>query len=420
MENIIKPLLELEAYASTKVDIARGNTPIYLTGIVDAAKAHMIHSLSGNKQKLVITYNEMRAKELVEDLRFFEKDKVYLYPARDMIFYSADVHSNDLLRERLDVINQLVMNEPVTVVLSIEALLDSIVHKALFAASILHITSDHTIKMNELIMKLSQMGFERTSQVESRGQFAIRGGIIDIFPVNSDEMFRIELWGDVIDSMRSVNPETQRTMYDVTEIMVMPAREMLVNDENIKLAGERIQKEHTSFRNKLVKNNVEPVILEHLDKSVSALLEKVNNNGNFNGIEGQIYYYYEEEDIVSIMDYFDEPIIYLDEPARIKQRLTTIKTEFDESMKNRLEKGYLLPSQMKVYHQPSHILKFIENSTAILMSTLYQNENLLPFKVRHEVLSKSVNAYNPNFELWIKDLKYYIGKDYKILFLTGT
>jgi transcription-repair coupling factor (superfamily II helicase) len=165
---------------------------------------------------------------------------------------------------------------------------------------------------------------------------------------------------------------------------------------------------------------VEPVILEHLDKSVSALLEKVNNNGNFNGIEGQIYYYYEEEDIVSIMDYFDEPIIYLDEPARIKQRLTTIKTEFDESMKNRLEKGYLLPSQMKVYHQPSHILKFIENSTAILMSTLYQNENLLPFKVRHEVLSKSVNAYNPNFELWIKDLKYYIGKDYKILFLTGS
>jgi len=420
MENIIKPLFELEAYASTKVDIDRGKTPIYLTGVVDAAKPHMIHSLSRNKQKLVITHNEMRAKDLVEDLRFFEKDKVILYPARDMIFYSADVHSNDLLRERLDVINQLINDEPITVVLSIEALLDSIVHKTLFAESILHITSEQTIKMNELITKLSYMGFERTSQVESRGQFAIRGGIIDIFPVNSDEMYRLELWGDTIDSMRSVNPETQRTMYDVNEIVVMPAREMLVNDDNIKLADHRINKEYTSFRHKLVKNSVEDIVLERLDKSVHGLLEKVNNNGNFNGIEGQIYYYFEEDEIVSIIDYFDEPIIYLDEPDRIKQRLTTIKTEYDESMKNRLEKGYLLPSQMKVYHQPSHILKFIENSTSILMSTLHQNENLLPFKVRHEVLSKSVNAYNPNFELWIKDLRYYINQDYKILFLTGS
>lgn len=419
MDNIIKPLLNLEAYESMVYDIKKNQTPIYLTGIVDSAKSHMIHGLVSEGQKLIVTYNELRAKELVEDLRFYEKDKVYNYPSRDMIFYSADVHSNDLLRERLDVIGQLIRGNDVTVVMSIEALLDSIIMKQIFEKHVKNLDMDSVVKADDFYKELSYMGYERVVQVEGRGQFAVRGGIIDIYPINSDEIYRIELWGDEIDSMRLVNPETQRSMYTVEQLTIMPAREMVVDDQRINDAKESMNAEYNKLRGQFKKASKDEHI-ERLDHAIGGILDKVTENGNFNGIEGLVYYYYQTSEIGSIIDYFTKPFIFLDEPARLKQRIENTKKEFDESIKNRLEKGYVLPSQMKVFHKPERILKGFEINKTVLLSTLHQNEHLIPYKSTHDVLTKSVNAYHQNFDMWIKDMQFFLDKEYEILFLTGS
>lgn len=177
MKALTAPLTELGSFQQILEGIAKGNTPVFATGVIDAAKTHLAYSLQAEIKRplFLLTYSELRAKEILEDLTFFTKDCAY-YPAKDILFYSADVHSMEMNRQRFLVLERLLKGETPIIVASAEALLDKYPQKEIFAAFRLTLRTGEIVEIAELTRKLVRMGYERTELVESPGQFSLRGG----------------------------------------------------------------------------------------------------------------------------------------------------------------------------------------------------------------------------------------------------
>lgn len=426
MKSIINPLNDLETFNDIINKIKLNISPIYVSGTADSQKSHLIYSvyselskkINEENIKIIITYNEMKAKSIVDDMKFFEGgENVFLYPSKDVIFYNADVHSNDIIKERIKVIGKILEGNKITIVSSIEALLDPLIEKEIFEESIIYWKIGSIVDVKNIAKKLSFMGYERTEQVESKGQFAIRGGIIDIFTFDADYIYRIELWDDEIDSLRLVNADTQRSLENIDYISILPAREIVVNEHNVKRAIKEISKD----RDELIKKFKDINRIEEKDRIEfisKELLTKVKNQGNFNGIEGNIKYYYEKT--YSILDYINNPIIFIDEPNKVKERWENIKKEFNESMINRYEKGYLLTGQINIVHNINDIIRKIESNKCIVLSTLFQKEELIKYNLKVQLNIKSINSYHNNFDVLKKDLKYWVNNKFRILLLSAS
>ncbi len=149
------------------------------------------------------------------------------------------------------------------------------------------------------------------------------------------------------------------------------------------------------------------------------LIYKVKGEGNFNGIEGNVHYYY--KDLVTLFDYFDKPILYLDEPPlRIKDRLKSLHKEFGESMRSRYEKGYLLKSQVDVLHKDSELIHQMEKFPVVNLSTLSHKDGLIHPKHKVEMQVRSVSPYHNSFDLLIKDIQSWVNRNYKVMLLSAS
>lgn len=178
MRAFTEPLQELEEFQ--KIQQALKKQSIQVTGCIDAQKAHFIYAAGAAKKKLIVTYSELRAKELCENYRLFDKN-VLFYPAKDLIFYSADVQSNLLVQQRIRVLQKLMEEEEVTIVTTMGGIMDHLLPPEVFQKQIETVESDSEFDMELWKKKLTAMGYERVGQVEGSGQFAVRGGILDIF-----------------------------------------------------------------------------------------------------------------------------------------------------------------------------------------------------------------------------------------------
>ena len=245
MNTLFQPLLELQQYQKMLQNIAQNNTPILASGIIDIQLTHMIAAICHhtNRPAIILTYSELKAREIYENFCFFHKDTCF-YPAKDLLFYSADVRSQAITCQRFSVIHRYINGEKPILVLSIEALLDKMPPKEIFSSFILQLKEGDVIDTKELLQKLIQMGYERTELVEAAGQFAIRGGIIDIYSPTAEQTFRIELWDNEIDSIRLVNTNTQRSTEKVNNISIFPMRELVYNEKTASTAIEKIEKEY--------------------------------------------------------------------------------------------------------------------------------------------------------------------------------
>ena len=138
MKGLTEPLLELGSFQQVLNSIKENQTPVFATGVIDAAKNHLTYCLKKytDRPVFILTYSELRAKEILEGMTFFERDCVY-YPAKDILFYSADVHSMEMNRQRFFVLERLLKGETPVIVASMEALLDKYPAKDVFASFLL-------------------------------------------------------------------------------------------------------------------------------------------------------------------------------------------------------------------------------------------------------------------------------------------
>ena len=229
MSLFLSPLKKLKGYKDIENDIRNKNI-IHITDLIDAAKAYLITEVCKEKSwRLLITYDEERAARFYEDISCFYEN-VYLYPAKDLLFFSADIRGSLITEKRIEIYKKISTEDEGIIICSIDALMDKMLPFESFKSSIINIDENDRINIEDLSKKLAAIGYERVYTIEAKGQFSVRGGIIDIYPVTESLPIRIELWDDTIDSMRSFDISSQRSIENVSAITVYPAKESEVRE----------------------------------------------------------------------------------------------------------------------------------------------------------------------------------------------
>ena len=225
MKGFLAPLQGLAEYEQICEKSKKNKGILQVSGCLESQKAHLIYGLGQTvSRRLILAEDERRAREIYEDYRFYDK-KVYSYPAKDLLFFQADIHGNLLIRQRMKVIRALLEEKDLTVVTSIDGCMDYLEPLEKIGEKLIHYESDSTVDIEKLKSALVSLGYERVGQVEMPGQFSIRGGIIDVYCLTEENPWRIELWGDEIDSIRSFDAESQRSLENLDEITIYPAVE---------------------------------------------------------------------------------------------------------------------------------------------------------------------------------------------------
>lgn len=204
---------------------------IRVCGCVNSQKSHMMYAIGdGCKYKVIACSSETKAKQIYEEYRFLDNN-TYLYPAKDFLFYKADIRSKELVKQRMEGIQAVLSGTPVTIVTSLDGFMDHLAPKESIEEKVLKIQNDSVLKLDEMAERLSDVGYDREVQVEGPGQFAVRGGILDIYPLTEELPVRIEFWGDEVDSIRTFDVESQRSIENMPEITIYPAVEFPQGEE---------------------------------------------------------------------------------------------------------------------------------------------------------------------------------------------
>ncbi|MCD7716123.1 MAG: transcription-repair coupling factor [Lachnospiraceae bacterium] len=491
MRAFTAPMRELGEFEEISQRTARNRGLIQVTGCIDSQKSHFVHCLAdafGQKLMsakkggaasaasageaeaaaspvtLIITYNDLRAKEMYENYRFFNRDVLY-FPAKDLIFFQADLQSNLLEQQRIQVLKALAeFNSPLTIITTMAACMNRMVPFADWMGHIIEIGNSSEIDTDALKKQLLQMGYERTGQVEGPGQFAVRGGIIDIFPLTEENPIRIELWGEEVDSIRSFDVESQRSIENLESVRIYPAAELIPDTAARKKALKRIEKEANAAEKKFremgtasspgKKSGNEPdndrigvtaakasdivsketAVKESLPGSTGSWQESVQRVRTLLqdcrdeleelqeplSMEGFIDYFVSER--ISFLDYFDpeRTLVFLDEPNRMTEAGDAVELEFSESMKNRLEKGYVLPGQTKLLFSAQETATAICRRNAVGLCTLENAKAPWTVSGKYSLTVRSVNPYNNSFEYLVKDLKSWKKSGYRVILLAAS
>lgn len=415
MDAFLQPLYELADFEDIKKQIQKKGI-ISVSGCLDSQKAHFANGLSGEFPfRLMIVENDLKAKELYEDYRMYDPE-VLLYPARDLIFYQADIHGNLITRQRLQVLKALLEREEATVITSIDSCLDYLIPLEVWSRAVMHFKSDSEMDLDKMMVRLVEMGYERAAQVEVAGQFSIRGGILDIFSLTEENPWRVELWGDEIDSIRSFDVDSQRSIENLDEITIYPATEMVLDKDTIRHGLKEIEKEAKAVWQKL-RDDFKTEEAARIRKTADEIKDQIQEFEHFSGAENYIRYFYKKS--VSLLDYFPEnTLIVLDEPNRLVEHVKATEMEFRESMIHRLEKGYMLPGQTELICHYPEIIGRLHHCHALALSTMEQIGNSWNFSREQQIMVKSVNPYNNSFEMLLKDLKRWKQNKYRVLLLS--
>lgn len=361
MQALLAPLGELADFQEIRRAVKKGKGILQIAGCVNTQKTHLMYALGDGFEYRVIAFSsEEKAKKAYEEYRIFT-DQVYLYPARDLLFYHADIKGKTLTDQRMEVLRALIEKkeqESITVITTMDAFLDGLPRPEEIRNQKITIDTDSTLDLTGLERELAELGYERESQIEGPGQFAVRGGIIDVFPLTEELPVRIELWGDEIDSIRSFDVESQRSVENLDGITIYPA------SENWKT-----------------------------------------------GLGA-----------VSFLEYFPEEksILFLDEPQHLQEAAETVEQEYFQSRENRIEAGVEEGEDSLTVFQVKDIIGQMNCYSGIGLTTLESKCGMFHVRQTYSIQAKSVNPYNNSFELLTRDLKRLKRSGYRVVLLSAS
>ena len=422
MKTFYAPLSELAGIEQLKKDFEVTGQPVMISGCIDTQKIHLVHAaVNDYRFRLIITGDEAKAREMQEDSRFFDKSSIY-YPAKDFIFYSADVHGNQLAGERLRCIQKIIAAQDnktnITVITTIDGCVDMLMPLQRYRDNIIHFKNSDIIDTEKLISKLVGIGYTRVPMIDGQGQFAVRGGIIDIFSYTDETPVRIELWDDEIDSIRFFDVESQRSVEKIQTYDVFPATEWILSEDEIDAGFEKVkdevEKQLVTLGNDKKKKTQQEMDACNRLRHAYADFERTRDYSKF------ILSFTDE--IEGFTDYFpkDETVFVLDEPDRIMERMELISYEYEESMKNRLEGGYVVASQTKLMRPIAEVYKNMQSSRLMLLTSLDYKPKMLKPAGYLRIDARSISSYNNSFEYLADDINKYKRTGYRVVLVCNS
>lgn len=356
MKAYLEPLKELAEYQTIREKLKGNRGILALTGCIEAERAHMTYGLAFDAScSVIVTENDLTARAFYEDYRFYEP-KCRLYPAKDLLFYQADVKSNLLDRQRVSALNALIHQKNASIILPATALMDLIVTREAFESQSLGFEVEKEMDLKAVQTSLALCGYEREVSVGAPGQFSVRGDILDIWNLSDDRPVRIEFFGDEVESIRSFDPETQRSVKALRKIEVIPAN-------------------------------------DHTASASASLLD---------------WFKAEKTRFVLI------------EPNRIVQALHAAEDEFTESIRNRMEQGTYDPENTPKIKEAAAVLAGLLRCNCVALSALEIPGSSMEIRESFGTAAQAVNACNSSFEVLVRDLLRYQKKGYRVILLSGS
>ena len=401
----IYPLQNSKEYKDVINCINSNKGSLLINGLLSVQKPHITYSIFKelNRPIVFVASTDLEAKKAYEDLSFYMKDKVVYLGYQDIYFYHLDAKDRNEEAKKLKVLLRLAKGEKIVLVTSTEAILKKYMPKEVLLNNTYNYKIGDKINLEELSERLVSLGYERVSKIEGFGQFSIRGGIVDIFSLEYTNPIRMELFDDEIDSIRTFDVFSQKSIDKIKKFTITPSREFIY-PEKVNDAVEKLKKETGKLTN----------------EDVFANIENIESKTYFEGIENYIDYIYPEEN-KSIFTYLnDNAIIFVNDISRLKERCENYINEFNENYKLNLERGLALKNQGRLLHNFNE-LDLIKGEKKLILNTLLPkpvNDFRISSVVNFE--SREVPTFNGKLDVLCEELNRLKYNGFKIILATNT
>lgn len=404
MNFLIEDLKKANKFLEYVEDVKNKYSPIILSGLSSVGKIHLVEATREytNKNICLVTYNELQARKIVQDLKYFSSN-VFYFPKREIASYDYVAESKDLPYERIETLNKIFEQDKnnksakIIVVTTIEAIMQKMITKKDIYQNILEFKLGKSFDLDKLKQSLIHLGYERSDIVDGKGQFSVRGGILDIGTTKTQGI-RIEFWGDEVDSIRSFSITSQRTNKMLEEARIYPSHELIVTKNLEKICEEIIAKE----KNEDVLDDVELI-----------------KSGNYiSKIDKYFDSFYDEK--CSFLDYFDENyLLCIDDIDKINARQENILKDNNQLIETLLEKQRAVPNAI---NNISKVNLEEKEGTAIYLyeSDLLQNSK--PVKFSKNVFNfkyRDLHFFKSELNILAQDIKKAIDENKNVIILSG-
>jgi len=380
-----------------------------LNGLTDSAKALIAYALTtaSSKNGFIVCSNVISANKMIQDLKLLANDIEIIYlPARKLEYYDFEVESMEIKNARMYAIEKILSGDKNIVVTTTDGILTKMYPSSAYAGMDLNLSLNDTIDTKDIAEKLINLGYESTSLVEGKGQFSIRGDIIDIFAINDTVPYRIELFGNEIDSIRTFDVLTQRSLDRVNSIEISFLSEAKISDAKKEMVISRLQ-EFANGDN--ISNELKENILEDIEKIKENLLENIFDK----------YFELLVEEKSCIIDYLKDYNIFIDEPERNKQKAENVVYENDETLKILTERNYLyIPFANRYYSYEEVLEKILKKNNIYLENIGEVKKSTKRKEVKFDFTD--ANFYRNSIDVLLQDIKNAKEKLKLLIFSTDT
>ncbi|MGB9858851.1 MAG: CarD family transcriptional regulator, partial [Moorellaceae bacterium] len=396
--------------------LRRGLAEQQLYDLPDGLKSLWVTAMVAEFQPLlVITSSSEGAQRLAADVdAFWPGEGIGFLPAGEILPLGFYAHSPEIPSQRLRVLADLVQGKAKVVVLSIEALAGKLPPPEVFRRALMTLRVGQAIEREELIRRLVGLGYRREEVVEAPGHLAVRGGIVDVYPLGAEQPVRIEFFGDEIDSLRSFDPDTQRSVGEVEEIVITPAIEA-VSPEDLHTGLARVKSEFDQTLSKLKRTR--PQAARELEERLSPLLARLQD-GEWPEGAGQLQcFFYVQQ--ASILDYFPRPpLVILDDPDRLMEEGKRLEKHRLDIFTQMLESGLALPSQGGVYASMAEIETWLKKYQRLYFTLLPRRASL---QVRQTIGigAQTIPAFQGKVSLLVQELVRWRRDNYRIVLMVA-
>lgn len=417
LRGVMEPLQDSSKFKEILSCMEAKKYPININGLSESGRSYVVSGIydSVDNPMVILTHSDMEAKSLYEDMSFYTTD-VYYFPTKDVVFYNVDAISGDLRWARLKVIKEILDSRKKIIVTSIDALATVYTPVELFKEYSYKISVDDEVNFKDLAKRFLECGYERVEIVEGKGEFSLRGGILDIFPPTSTYPFRVELFGDQVDSIRTFNTESQRSIEKVQYFDVFPAKELIINEDALSRAKNKMSLELSEIKGNSSKESKERV--EKLAEIVNKNIESLTESLTFETVESYLPYFY--ENAADFFDYLNGYVFIVDDTKRCQGKIDSTYYEFMEDYESFLQRGGILPSQNELLINKEILIERLESKNVITLDTFLSNRDLLKPFVNIGLNQITLNNYQGQLNLLLDEIKDKKSKGYKTVILSGT
>ena len=371
---LIKILNKHPEYTRLVDALKKGEGSAAVFGLCEAVRAHIAAGLfcHTGKTVLIITANESSAARIQQDMAAFT-DMAYHLPARELPLGAKGIAASaGLTARRLEPLCALLNGENIAVAVSAEALIQRMTPPAAIAQCMRTVSAGDRAEPRELLAALINAGYERVDMCEGKGQVCLRGGYLDVFPISMANPVRIEFFDDEIDTMRTYDAVSQRSIENIDRCVIPPATEMPLTKE-ARTRGMRALRKTEGMKEEY---------------------DRLSEGGVPLGLEMLMPLFYPE---AFITDYLPEgAIILIDEPQRVEESAKLTFTTHLDRVGSYIHEGTALPEQAELICQPSHILQSLDTPYTAMLFALTRTYGLIKPKCLFRFETRPMAKYIGN------------------------